>query len=181
MLPELLHAKYRGNNTTYRLKHETRHKSQRQNYDGLHDHVSYNYTFKKMFKERGKFFFRVKYQNVGIFCISKMSKNKDWEVYIKTHITTIKSKRKEKKQYRWQSIDTLVGSLDCSQETSRKRIAGGSNQDTGLYIACCALLTSDDSAKSLTSFQCNKGSINKHKRGSINQLLLGIWRKNQPG
>ena len=136
---------------------------------------------KKCLKKEEKFFFRVKYQNVGIFCISKMSKNKDWEVYIKTHITTIKSKRKEKKQYRWQSIDTLVGSLDCSQETSRKRIAGGSNQDTGLYIACCALLTSDDSAKSLTSFQCNKGSINKHKRGSINQLLLGIWRKNQPG
>ena len=27
MLPELLHAKYRGNNTTYRLKHETRHKA----------------------------------------------------------------------------------------------------------------------------------------------------------
>ena len=57
MLPELLHAKYRGNNNTYRLKHETRHKSQRQNYDGLHDHDSYNYTFKKMFKERRKIFF----------------------------------------------------------------------------------------------------------------------------
>ena len=58
MLPELLHAKYLKelNNTTYRLKHEARHKSQGQNYDGLHDHDSYNYTFKKMFKERRKIF-----------------------------------------------------------------------------------------------------------------------------
>ena len=51
MLPELLHAKYRGNNTTYLLKHEKRHKSQRQNYDGLHDH-----DIKKCLKKEEKLF-----------------------------------------------------------------------------------------------------------------------------
>ena len=51
MLPEFPHAKY-PKETTF---HNTRHKSQRQNYyDGLHD--SYNYTFKKMLKERKDFF-----------------------------------------------------------------------------------------------------------------------------
>ena len=50
MLPGVTSCKRtQGNNTTYRLKHETRHKSQRQNYDGLHD--SYNYTFKKYLKK----------------------------------------------------------------------------------------------------------------------------------
>ena len=47
----------------------------------------------------------------------------------------------------------------------------------GLYIAWCALLTSDDSAESFhkkTIFQGNKGTVNRRKRGSINQLLLGI-------
>lgn len=39
-------------------------------------------------------------------------------------------KERKKKQHRRQSIDTLVGGLDCLQETSRKRIAGGSDQDT---------------------------------------------------
>ena len=64
MLPELLHVKELKETTL----HNTRHKSQRQNYDGLHD--SYNYTFKKMLKER-KEFFTVKCQNVGIFCIGR--------------------------------------------------------------------------------------------------------------
>ena len=55
MLPELRHVKELKGTTLPRLEHETRHnKSQRQNYDGLHD--SYNYTYKKMLKERKEFF-----------------------------------------------------------------------------------------------------------------------------
>ena len=43
--------------------------------------------------------------------------------------------KKGNKQYPWQSIDTLVGDLVCSQETSRNPIAGVTGILQGLSTA----------------------------------------------